>query len=226
MRWEGVFESVFWDNLWCGESFLNEAFPMLYHIARKKDTFVAEYLCWHNGIAHWDVLFVRPIQDWELTSLESFFDLPCSSKVDGNEEDKVVWVVAWSGSFEVKSFYSILSDGGNCSFPWKSIWKVKAHTKLAFFTWKAVKGRILTFYSSRKRNICFVKSCCMCKQDWEELVGHLLIHCPFASDLWSFVFSLFGISWVKQLSCLLIGIEVVGDIGWHLFGVLFRNVLC
>ncbi|KAL0000139.1 hypothetical protein SO802_019741 [Lithocarpus litseifolius] len=73
---------------------------MLYHIARKKDTFVAEYLCWHNGIAHWDALFVRPIQDWELTSLESFFDLPHSSKVDGNEEDKVAWVVAWSGSFE------------------------------------------------------------------------------------------------------------------------------
>ena len=102
MRWEGVFESVFWDDLWCGESSLNEAFPMLYHRARKKDTFVVKYLCWHNGIAHWDVLFVRPIQDWELTSLESFFDLPYSSKVDGNEEDKVVWVVAWSGSFEVK----------------------------------------------------------------------------------------------------------------------------
>jgi len=43
--------------------------------------------------------------------LESFLDLPYSSKVDGNEEDNVVWVVAWSGSFEVKSFYSILSDG-------------------------------------------------------------------------------------------------------------------
>ena len=35
----------------------------------------------------------------------------------------------------------------------------------------------------------------MCKNDW-ELMDHLLIHCPFAFDLGSFVFSLFGISWV------------------------------
>ena len=35
----------------------------------------------------------------------------------------------------------------------------------------------------------------MCKNDW-EWVDHLLILCPFASDLWSFIFSLFGISWV------------------------------
>lgn len=32
---------------------------MLYHIARNKDGFVAEYLRWHNEIAHWVVLFVR-----------------------------------------------------------------------------------------------------------------------------------------------------------------------
>ena len=73
---------------------------MLYQIARNKAAFVVECLCWHNGIAHWNVLFVRPIQDWELASLESFFALLCSSKVDGNEEDKVVWVAAWSGSLK------------------------------------------------------------------------------------------------------------------------------
>ena len=48
---------------------------MLYRIAINKDVFVAEYLCWLNGIARWDVLFVRLIQDWELASLESYFAL-------------------------------------------------------------------------------------------------------------------------------------------------------
>ena len=107
---------------------------MLYCIAINKDVFVAEYLCWLNGIAHWDVLFVRPIQDWELVSLESYFALLYYSKVDGKEEDKVVWVTAWSGSFEMWSFYSILSDRSNHPLPWKSIWKVKAPAKVAFFT--------------------------------------------------------------------------------------------
>ena len=51
----------------------------------------------------------------------------------------------------------------------------------------------------------------LCKNDW-ELVDNLLIYCPFASELWSFVFSLFGISWVmpKQvielLACLFRGV--------------------
>ena len=95
---------------------------MSYHMARKKDVFGAEYLCWHNGIVHWDMLLIRLIQDWELASLESFFALLYSSKVDWNEEDKVLWVATQIGSFEVKSFYSVLSNRGKHSFPWKNIW--------------------------------------------------------------------------------------------------------
>ena len=120
---------------------------------------MAEYLCWHNGIAHQDLLLVRPRQDWDLASLESIFALLCSSKVDGNEEDKVVWVATQSGFFDVKLFYSILSDTGIHPIPWKSILKVKAPTKVAFFTWTMVRGRILTLDNLTKRNICIVNRC-------------------------------------------------------------------
>ena len=160
---------------------------MSYHMARKKDVFGAEYLCWHNGIVHWDMLLIRLIQDWELASLESFFALLYSSKVDWNEEDKVLWVATQIGSFEVKSFYSVLSNRGKHSFPWKNIWKVKAPPKIAFYTWTAAKGRYLTLDSLWKRHICVVNRSCMCKNDWES-VDRLLIHCPFACDLWSFYF--------------------------------------
>ena len=105
------------------------------------------------------MLSVRPRQDWELASLESIFALLCSSKVDGNEEDKVVWVATQSGFFFVKLFYSILSDTGIHPFPWKSIWKVKAPTKVAFFNWTMVRGRILTLDNLTKRNICIVNRC-------------------------------------------------------------------
>ena len=65
------------------------------------------------------------------------------------------------------------------SFPWKSIWKVKATSKVAFFTWTAVKGKILTLDNLGKRNICVVNRCCMCRNDWVS-VDHLLLHCPNA----------------------------------------------
>ena len=35
--------------------------------------------------------------------------------------------------FEVKSYYRVLHGEGVVDFPWKSIWKVKGHLKVAFF---------------------------------------------------------------------------------------------
>ena len=65
------------------------------------------------------------------------------------------------------------------------------------------RGKILTLDNLR-RNIYIVNRCCMCKNSWES-VGHLLLHCSYAYNLWTFVFSLFGVSWVmlKQVVDLL-----------------------
>ena len=61
--------------------------------------------------------------------------------------------------------------------------------------WTAASGNILTIDNLRKRQILILDWCCMCKRNGES-VDHLLIHCPIAFDLWSMVFTLFGIHWV------------------------------
>ena len=53
-------------------------------------------------------------------------------------------------------------------------------------------GNILTIDNLRKWTILILDWCCMCKRNGES-VDHLLIHCPIAFDLWSMVFTLFGI---------------------------------
>jgi hypothetical protein len=35
---------------------------------------------------------------------------------------------------------------------------------------------------------------CMSKKGW-ECINHLLFHCEVARDLWSSIFSLFGVDW-------------------------------
>ncbi|KAI8555490.1 hypothetical protein RHMOL_Rhmol05G0176800 [Rhododendron molle] len=44
----------------------------------------------------------------------------------------------------MKSYYQVLSEGCNSSFPWRAIWKTKASLKVSSFVWCAVQGKILT----------------------------------------------------------------------------------
>ena len=43
----------------------------------------------------------------------------------------------------------------------------------------------------------------MCKRNGES-VNRLFLHCPFASDLWSMVLGLFGVSWVMPRTVLVL----------------------
>jgi hypothetical protein len=63
--------------------------------------------------------------------------------------------------------------------PWKSIWKSKAPTRVAFFVWTAVLGKILTLDNLRKKNIIVTEWCCMCKHSGKSS-NHLLLHCEVA----------------------------------------------
>lgn len=56
----------FWLNLWCWDTILKDAFPILYCIAGNKETFVVANMIWNAGVLHWDFLYVRPVNDWEV----------------------------------------------------------------------------------------------------------------------------------------------------------------
>ena len=115
---------------------------MLYRIAQRKDAFVADVLGGQNGSIHWDIHFTHSILDWELESLQSFFALLCSTNVDRNGVDKMVWKPAKTGCFEVNSYYRALMTGGSHVFPWKSNLRVKVPSRVAFLY--LARGKILT----------------------------------------------------------------------------------
>jgi hypothetical protein len=131
--------------------------------------------------------------------LALFYRCLYSSKLRGEEEDKLWWVPSRKGKFEVKSFYRVLLPRGSSSFPWKSIWRTKAPLRVAFFAWKAARSKILTLDNLRKRGMIIVNRCWLCESE-EELVDHLLLHCGAASALWNAFFTRFGLSWVMPSS--------------------------
>ena len=185
----------FWTDFWSGSGPLKQTFPELFRLARNKEAYIGDYMVHHNGSIHWDLDFTRSVQDWELESVSTFLDLLYSTKVQGSGADTLLWSTSGKKDFSVSNYYRVLLPSLAVGFPWKAIWKPKAPSRVAFFLWTTSLGKILTVDNLRKRNIILVSWCCMCKKDGET-IDHLFLHCSLAYDLWSFVFSLFGVHWV------------------------------
>ena len=64
-------------------------------------------------------------------------------------------------------------------------------SKINFFVWTAVLGKVLTIDNLRKRRLMLIDWCCMCKASGES-IDHLFLRCPIARDLWSLAFSEIG----------------------------------
>ena len=166
---------------------------------------MADLLQFNNGVKHWDLHFSRSVQVWELDSLDWFMDLIYSSSVIVRGDDMMCWKPNKSRGLEVGGSNSI-------HFPWKIIWRSKIPPRVAFFSWSAALGRILTTDNLWKRGINLIDWCVMCKQNGEN---HLLLHCPIAYKMWSLVFCLFGIHWVMPLQVMDLLASWQGSFGWH-----------
>uniref|UniRef100_A0A2N9F0T2 Reverse transcriptase domain-containing protein n=1 Tax=Fagus sylvatica TaxID=28930 RepID=A0A2N9F0T2_FAGSY len=146
----------FWHDCWCGDIALKEAFPDLFVISRDKDALVADLMSFPNNRLHWDFHFVRNVQDWELESLTSFMDLLYSCSLKGVGEDWLCWRNRATKGFTVKDYYGCLCPPFVASFPWKIIWKAKVPPRIAFFSWTAALGKILTIDNLRKRHLIII----------------------------------------------------------------------
>jgi hypothetical protein len=107
------------------------AFPALFAIACSKDAWVEENMAIVNGATQWNVLFIRPVHDWELEEVSSFFELLYSQQIRHGGEDKICWNPLKRKNFEVKSYYKMRINVEPVEGPWKSIWKSKAPPRVA-----------------------------------------------------------------------------------------------
>jgi hypothetical protein len=143
----------------------------------------------------WDFDFIRYVQDWEIDDVASFLEVLSSSSVKGIGEDRMCWRGSSKDGFRVRHYYKNLLPSAGIVVPWKRIWKTNAPPLVAFFVWVAALGRILTIDNLRRRHVMVLDWCCMCKENGES-ISHLLLHCPVARELWSFMCSIFGLRWV------------------------------
>ncbi|XP_035544454.1 uncharacterized protein LOC108983424 isoform X2 [Juglans regia] len=185
----------FWQNVWCGERSLERAFPALYNIAINREASIADLCVIAQDSFQWNILFTRANHDWELSIVSEFFSMIYSSERLTTQDDRLQWRGKDSKKFSVKTYYKILVSQGNEYFPWKSIWKSRVPSKVAFFVWTAALGKILTTDNLRKRGLIVTDWCYLCKKNGES-VDHLLLHCEVTRELWNGIFRRVDVAWV------------------------------
>lgn len=80
-------------------------------------------------------------------------------------------------------------------WPWKLVWKVKISTKIASFSWLAIRESCSTRDNLAKRGIMLCSKWDICLQESEN-ISLLSLHFQAARDIWSMFFNHFGVSWV------------------------------
>ena len=93
--------------------------------------------------------------------------------------DRMKWKLTKNGNFDICSFYNMLRGPLPIIFPWKGIWKVKAHRHVSFFVWTTAWDKILIGDNLWGRGFDFVDWCIMCRCNG-EMVDHLLLYCKKA----------------------------------------------
>lgn len=161
------------------------------------------------GNLSWNPLFCARVVGLGIGDDQLFMERLYSTKVNGGGSNKLLWAPSRKGVFEMHLCCNLLMPTAGIVFLWKKIWKTKAPPRVAFFSWTAALGSILTGESLRKRQIIRVVWCCMCKWDGEKVNHHVLLHCQVAFEVWSFFFSLclvfigLCLFWFKP--CLVVG---------------------
>ena len=105
------------------------------------------------------------------------------------------WKPDRTRGFMVNAYYCLLAGSNDLCFPWKSIWKQKIPSQVAFFVWTTAWGKCLTIDNLRKMKVWILDWCYTCKCNGES-IDYLFLHCPIVMDLRSMVLGLFGVSWV------------------------------
>jgi hypothetical protein len=54
---------------------LKVSFPKLFTIACGKDVWVADNMQPQNGNIYWNIIFTRPVHDWEVEAVLGFFEM-------------------------------------------------------------------------------------------------------------------------------------------------------
>ena len=155
-----------------------DLFPDLFRLAWRKNKIVKEELVQHN--------WTRGL--WRMQSVEEMADFVLLwDSVQGlqlsNTPDSIAWKWTADGVYTAKSAYEAQFLGSYSPFRGEFIWQPEAEGKHRFFAWLLVQSKILTADQLQARHWPCNPIFPLCNIE-QETASHLLLHCPFAGQVW------------------------------------------
>jgi hypothetical protein len=105
--------------------------------------------------------------------------------------DRFVWRWTPDGYYSASSAYRFFFVGMSSLLGAKELWKASAPSKVKFFFWLALHGRIWTAERRMRHGLQDTADCALCSQE-DETVDHLLLSCVYTRELWSRLLRRFG----------------------------------
>ncbi|XP_058722003.1 uncharacterized protein LOC131593512 [Vicia villosa] len=203
-------DTLFWHNLWLGDTALSMSFPDLFALSSKKHCTLAEVLIWTEGSHRWDLeaLFLGD-NGTGSAAWAAAAAMPCwnrfSMLVSGHfprefENDTFAWSINAEKEFTVASISSVVNNSK--PFGWDStligwlnaMWDLNLPPKIKLFAWRFLIDRLPTKDQLLKRGLTSIPNpnCGFCGNVLES-TSHLFFLCQEAREIWNHIFGWLGI---------------------------------
>ncbi|XP_076894457.1 uncharacterized protein LOC143546752 [Bidens hawaiensis] len=170
-----------WTDLWFRVATLEDSFPNLFKLEKKKKCKIKERIWWHDNIINWGWNWVRrPSTQVELMEWENIFKVLIMARGCSNAK----WLAHPSGEYSVKSVRNCLvqDSTGNANYVLK--WSDWVPTKCNIFAWRAVLNWLPMVDNLEKRNIKVEDHSCIVCGEGEDSVNHLFTGCVIVVMVW------------------------------------------
>lgn len=120
--------------------------------------------------------------DWEIPSLCNLLDR-LSPFILLNQDDRRRWLLSADGNFSTKACYKLFDLSRDMGIPWKQIWCHLIPLKVQFFIWTASLEKISILNILGRKGMYLPNIFLVCYGNGES-ASHILIHYPFAEEVW------------------------------------------
>nr|CCA66178.1 hypothetical protein [Beta vulgaris subsp. vulgaris] len=196
-------QTRFWLDSWLSSSSLKSEFPRLFSITMNPNASVESLGFWEGYNWVWSFSWkriLRPQDAIEKARLDNLLLQVCPAR---QAQDHLIWAFSKSGSFSTKSVSRQLVKLQHPHYQdaIRGVWVGLVPHRIELFVWLALLGKINTRDKLASLGIihgdCNICPLCMTEPETAE---HLLLHCPVASQIWSWWIGLWRIKWAFPLS--------------------------